>query len=237
MTHERSAAVDLRASAKREPVTPTRIRVVGVGGSLAAPSASLAALRVALEGAATAEADVELLDLRALDLPMFLPTATPPDAAVRFCDAVYAAHGLLWSSPMYNGTVSGAFKNAIDWLHLLGDRKPPYLTNKVVGLISTAGGIHGLQAVNTMEFIARSLRAWAVPLVLPIARAPEVFGAEGVRDPLVASQLRSLGHEVARAARQMTQHGYCDWMDDQSAERAGRHGAARISASQHPPSD
>lgn len=187
---------------------------MGIGGSLAPASASLTALKVALEGAAAAGADTQVLDLRVLDLPMFLPTVEPAEAVVRFCDVVFAAHGLVWSSPLYNGTVSGAFKNAIDWLHLLGDRQPPYLTDKVVGLISTAGGIHALQAVNTMEFIARALRAWAVPLVLPIARASEVFGDDGgMRDPRVADQLRSLGREVARAARQMTLQGRCDWMD------------------------
>lgn len=63
-----------------------------------------------------------------------------------------------------------------------------------------------------MEFVTRLLHAWAVPLVLSIPRA-EVFGADGsLRDPRVAGQLRSLGLEVARAARQMRQFGYCDWM-------------------------
>ena len=209
-----------------------------MGGSLARPSASLAALKVALEGAAGAGADTELLDLRVLNFPMFLPTMTPPDAVVRFCDAVYGAQGLLWSSPMYNGTVSGAFKNAIDWLHLLGDRRPPYLTNKIVGLMSTAGGIHGLQAINTMEFVTRSLRAWAVPLVLPIARASQVFGADGdLLDPSVAGQLRSLGREVARSARQMTQHGYCDWTDDENARRADRSGVERAGDGRQPAVD
>ena len=194
-----------------------------MGGSLAAPSASLAALTVALEGAAAAGAETRLLDLHALDLPMFLPTAEPPEPVVRFCNTIYEAHGLLWSSPLYNGTISGAFKNAIDWLHLLGDRRPPYLTDKIVGLISTAGGVNGLQAVNTMEFITRSLRAWAVPLVMPIPRASEVFGADGsVRDPRVATQLRALGQEVARAAQQMTRLGHCDWMDSHLAGRADR---------------
>ena len=46
---------------------------------------------------------------------------------------------------MYHGTVSGSFKNALDWLQLLSDRDPPYLTNKVVGLVSTAGGVQGLR--------------------------------------------------------------------------------------------
>jgi FMN reductase len=222
-------------SAKPERAGHPRIRVVGIGGSLASPSASLTALRIALEGAAEAGADTELLDLRVLNLPMFTPAVATPEAVARFCEAAYSAHGLLWSSPMYNGTISGAFKNAIDWLHLLGDRRPPYLTDKVIGLISTAGGIHGLQAVNTMEFITRSLRAWAVPLVLPIARASAVFATDGsLHDAGVAGQLRSLGGEVARAARQMSRHGYCDWMDDQSAERAGRDGAKPSAARRRP---
>jgi FMN reductase len=114
--------IDLRGP--RKPAAHPPIRAVGMGGSLAPTSASLAALKVALEGAAAAGAHTELLDLRALDRPMFAPTVAPPESVVRFCDAAYAAHGLLWSSPLYNGTVSGAFKNAIDWLHLLGDRSP-----------------------------------------------------------------------------------------------------------------
>ena len=223
MRHGGGTPIDPGASARREVVGHPRIRIVGMGGSLAATSASLAALKVALEGAAASGADTELLDLRALDLPMFLPTAAPSEPVVRFCDIVYAAHGLLWSSPLYNGTVSGAFKNAIDWLHLLGDRRPPYLTDKIVGLISTAGGVNGLQAVNTMEFITRSLRAWAVPLVMPIPRASEVFRADGgVRDPRVGDQLRALGREVARAAHQMTVQGYCDWTDSQGVGRIER---------------
>ena len=80
-----------------------------------------------------------------------------------------------------------------------------------MGLISTAGGVNGLQAVNTMEFIARSPRAWAVPLALLIPRASDVFGGDGrIRDPRVAGQLRALGFEVARAARQMARQGYCE---------------------------
>jgi len=177
------------------------IDIVGLGGSLAPQSASLAALNVALTGAREFGARVQLFDLRELNLPMYVPGAPVPDAARRLCDATYAAHGMLWSSPLYHGTISGAFKNALDWLQLLGDRTPPYLTDKVVGLISTAGGTHGLQAVNTMEFVVRALRGWAVPLVLPIPQALRVFQEGRVLDARIEQQLRALGHELARAAQ------------------------------------
>jgi FMN reductase len=119
------------------------------------------------------------------------------------CDPIYEADGLVWSSPMYNGTISGSFKNALDWLKLLGDRNPPYLTDKVVGLISTAGGVQGLQAVNTMEFVVRALRGWAVPLVMPIAQAWKAFGDKGIpQQDGLTEQLHALGREVARASCQ-----------------------------------
>ena len=142
------------------------MKVVGLGGSLAKRSMSLACLKIALAGAEEAGAQTELFSVRELQLPMYVPGAKEvPESARRLSEAVYEANGLVWSSPLYQGTVSGSFKNAVDWLQLLSDRKPPFLTDKVVGLISVAGGAHALQAVNTMEFSVRALRGWAVPLV------------------------------------------------------------------------
>src|SRR4051794_13735501 len=98
----------------------SRVTIVGLGGSLAPQSTSLSALKVALDGARDYGADVQLFDLRALNLPMFMPDGAPAPAAARqLCDAVSVAQGMLWSSPLYHGTISGAFKNALDWLQLL----------------------------------------------------------------------------------------------------------------------
>ena len=179
-----------------------RLRVVGLGGSLAQRSTSLAALRIALEGAAEAGAITELLDIKQLSLPIYDPAnKKPPESVLNMCQAMYQADGLIWSSPMYNGTISGSFKNALDWLILLGDRHPPYLTDKVVGLISTAGGVQGLQAVNTMEFVVRALRGWAVPLVMPIALSWKAFDKQGVpQQSQLVEQLHALGREVARSS-------------------------------------
>ena len=185
-------------------MTKNRLTVVGLGGSLAQRSNSLAALRIALEGAAQAGAATELLDIKQLSLPMYDPgDQNPPESVRRMCDRIHAADGLIWSSPMYNGTISGSFKNALDWLKLLDNRKPPYLTDKVVGLISTAGGVQGLQAVNTMEFVVRALRGWAVPLVMPIAQAWKAFSEQGVpQERQLTEQLHALGREVTRGSCQ-----------------------------------
>jgi FMN reductase len=177
------------------------IHVVGFGGSLDSDSACLTALQVALSGAREAGARTELLSLRELDLPLYVHGMAPPPGALRLAEATARAHGLLWSSPLYHGTISGAFKNALDWLELLSKRDPPYLTDKVVGLIATAGGVQGLQAVNTMEYVVRSLRGFTHPFTVPIARAGSAFGADGMpTDPGLTAQLQRLGSEVVRTA-------------------------------------
>jgi FMN reductase len=185
------------------------LTIVGLGGSMAEISWSRAALRLALDGVANDGANVELLDIRELDLPVYNPDDdAPTEAASRLIETCYAVDGMLWSSPLYQGTISGAFKNALDWLHLLSDRDPPFLHDKVIGLISTAGGTHGLQAIDTMEFAIRALRAWAVPYVVPVASAPRVFDAEGrIRDEGVALQLKTLGDEVVRVTKRFADDG------------------------------
>ena len=181
------------------PMTP---HIVGLGGSLRAASSSLAALRVALDGAEAAGAHVELLDVRTLELPLYDDGAPASPGVSRLVEAVGGADGMIWSSPLYHGTVSGAFKNALDWLQLLSRREPPFLSGTPVGLVATSGGVQGLQAINTMEFVVRALRGWTVPLVVPVAQAYQCFAADGTpRDEAVVARLTMLGREVAAASR------------------------------------
>ncbi len=119
---------------------------------------------------------------------------------------------MIWCSPLYHGSVSGSFKNAIDWLELLNKNAKGYLSNKIVGLISTAGGTQGLQDINTMEFMVRALRAWAVPLVIPVAQTWKIFDEQGkLKDESIRNSLEQLGKEVFLAARQMAKTGTCDY--------------------------
>ena len=223
---------------KGHPAAAMTIHLLGLSGSLAQHSTSRAAVETALAGAPAGVA-TEALSVRDLDLPLYDPDRhgpghPVPPGARRLAEAARHAHGLVWASPLYNGTVSGAFKNAIDWLQLLAGDDPPYLTGKVVGLVATAGGVQGLQAVNTMDYAARALRAWSVPLVVAVPHAHAAFQDDAV-DPSVAAQLHALGAEVARAARQLARTGTCDYADAHTPGPArtpgpSEHGRARPAA-------
>src|SRR5262245_44677152 len=160
-------------------------------------SRSRSALETALAGAVEAGAETELLDIRRLGLPLFDPDDEPTPGTLTMVEALESADGLLWSSPLYQGSVAGSFKNALDWLHLPSGSV--YLTDKAIGLISVSGGTQGLQAINAMEFSVRALRGWAVPYVVPIP-GTAFDKDEEVRDESVERQLKRLGSEVVRLA-------------------------------------
>jgi FMN reductase len=199
------------------------VRVVGLGGSLRAESTSRTALQVALDGAAEQGAETELLWIRDLGLPLYTAEHAIPEAAHQLADTAHGSDAMIWSTPTYHGSVSGSFKNALDWLILLAERTPPYLANKPIGLMATAGGVQGLQAVNSMDFIARALRGWSVPLVLPVAQSWQAFDPDGrLTDEAIGAQLRALGAEVVRAARQFLAEGSCDYAEERQFAPAGR---------------
>lgn len=140
--------------------------IVGLGGTLRERSYSRAALVNSLRVAQSHGADVELLDLRALDLPMYVPDLPiedyPPTqvaAVAHLVQTVRRAQAFIWASPTYHGTVSGVFKNALDMLELLCDDDPPYLVGKAVGLIAVSDS----QTFSAMASSVHELRGWLAP--------------------------------------------------------------------------
>src|SRR4051812_23864812 len=91
-----------------------RLRVVAITGSLRDKSYTTMALRVALDGAASASAETKLLDLRAFNLGFAgMPgDAHPGLSALKF--EIRRAHGILLGTPEYHGSFSGVLKNALD---------------------------------------------------------------------------------------------------------------------------
>ena len=65
-----------------------QVHIVGLGGSLATPSTSLAALRLALDGAQAEGATIESFSVRDLDLPMYEPGAPVPIQVEKLCDSI-----------------------------------------------------------------------------------------------------------------------------------------------------
>lgn len=148
-------------------------QLIGIGGTLRQNSRTRAALQTALAIAQEQGAQTQLLDLRELDLPMYHPEYELNDYPRRhwqsietLLEACRRADGVLWSSATYHGTITGVFKNALDFLELLADDAIPYLRGRAVGLIIVADPI----TFPAMSAAAQELQAWLAPTYVTLSR-------------------------------------------------------------------
>ena len=185
-----------------------KLHIVGIGGTLREGSTSLLALEEALRAAEEAGATTELLDLRELDLPLYEP-GKPIEGygenVKKLVEAMRGADALLWSTAAYHGTLTGVTKNALDFAQFLARDERPYLQDRVVGLISTAGGgMAAVNAIGAMVNAVHALRGVAAPLSIPVTQAWKAFDEGGnIRDEGVARRLESLGRLVVEMAAKL----------------------------------
>ncbi len=84
----------------------------------------------------------------------------------------------IWLSPLYHGSMTGVMKNCLDWMECSARLPQAYLSGKLIALVCWADGVQAMQGINAMDAVARSLRAWTLPLHVPIQRA-DLFDANG----------------------------------------------------------
>jgi FMN reductase len=178
------------------------VHVVGIGGSIRADSQSERALRIALTGAEEAGAKVTMISGGLLVLPFYDPAVPDrPLEALRMVEELRAADGVVLVSPGYHGTVSGLFKNALDYVEDLRGDERPYLDGRAVGCAAAA---HGWQAsvttLTALRSIVHALRGWPTPLGATINSAQVTFDEDGCSDKKVEDTLRTIGRQVVEFA-------------------------------------
>lgn len=182
-------------------------KIVGLGGSLRAGSRSLHVLKIALEGAAKAGADTDLIDIATLNFPFYiggqLLEAYPDPAAIQaFIARFQAADGVILCAPTYHAAPAASFKNALDFLEFLPRRPHLYLTGKVAGLLVVSGGTrYGAVSLNALMNSALALRLAIAPGSFTVAPARTLFDTDGnLTDQKMRTQLVELGAEVTNLA-------------------------------------
>jgi FMN reductase len=151
------------------------IKIVGIGGSLRTESYSMQALYIAAERAKNLGAEVQVLDLKQMNLPFCDGGSDYPNYpdVTTLKNAVKAADALILSTPEYHGSISGVIKNALDLMSF------EELSDKVTGFISVLGGQPNSNALNHMRLIMRWVHAWSIPEQIAIGQAWQAFDSEG----------------------------------------------------------
>ncbi len=122
--------------------------------------------------------ETNIFNLADAGIPLFDTAMTEIPHSVEIMNQQFLeAEVHFWLAPLYHGSIPGAMKNCLDWLELSSKAPIPYLTNKNIGMICWADGIQAMQGINTMDAIAKALRAWPVPFSAPLVRST-LFEAE-----------------------------------------------------------
>ncbi len=182
-------------------------KIVAFAGSNRRESMNRKALALAVEGARKLGAEVEVIDLRDHEMPLYdaewHAAHGVPEGMLTLRKKMVEAQGLLIASPEYNASVTPLLKNTIDWLSQAVDGQSGRVPfeNKVVGLMGASAGAFGtIRALPHVSYILSNLGAFVLPVVA-VPRADELMNHDGsVKNERAADMLRALGARVARNA-------------------------------------
>lgn len=116
-----------------------------------------------------------LVDLRALDLPVFGMSRDQDEvpAVIELKTIAAEANAIVWLTPEYNHGYTSAIKNAVDYLHHEITRKPM----AVCGL--SGGGLGGARAVEQLKLVLLELRAVTIRDSVYFSDARALFDQDG----------------------------------------------------------
>ncbi|MCG7408815.1 NAD(P)H-dependent oxidoreductase [Paenibacillus sp. ACRRX] len=144
-------------------------------------------------------ADCHVFDLREDLLPLYLNEGSQyEDVNVsKLVQLVEQADGYMVCTPEYHGAMSGALKNALDFLNSKN------FNGKPCGIAATAGGGKGgINALNNLRTVMRSLYVNVVPM--QVIADPHIFNDEGqIIDERVKTNLSLLSDSLLDSVKRL----------------------------------
>jgi len=183
----------------------SNVKILAFAGSTRTESFNKKLVKIAVEGAKAAGADVMLIDLRDFPMPLFdgdlEASSGLPENAKKLKQLMISHHGFLISSPEYNSSISGVLKNTIDWASREETEDEPPLVcyrGKTVALMSASpGALGGLRGLVTVRSILGNIGAYVLPGQISIPKAYEAFDENGaLKDAAKQKSVSGLGREL-----------------------------------------
>ena len=179
-------------------------RIIAFSGSTRENSYNKKILKSAVFGAREAGAEVTLIDLRDYPMPIYDGDLEESEGIPYNCLELKKLfkehHALLLALPEYNGSMSGVFKNTIDWLSRTakGEGVLECFTDKVAALISASiGNYGGLRGLNHARAMLESINVIVMPEQVCVPRAETAFDELGsIKDDLLRRNIEKVGSNL-----------------------------------------
>ncbi|NGM88506.1 arsenical resistance protein ArsH [Parapusillimonas sp. SGNA-6] len=92
------------------------------------------------------------------------------------------SEGQVWCSPERHGTLTGVFKNQIDWLPLESGGVRP-TQGRTLAVMQVSGGSQSFNAVNALRVLGRWMRMVTIPNQSSVPKAYQEFDSHGRMKP------------------------------------------------------
>ncbi|MEM0516573.1 NAD(P)H-dependent oxidoreductase [Pseudoalteromonas sp. YIC-827] len=175
----------------------TNAKIIALAGSLRSNSFNHAVIAHAAELAMQQGAEVEVISLAELDLPMFnedVEAQGTPASVIILKDKLRSADAILLANPEYNGSITAVLKNAIDWASRTEPGATPAFRNKVVALFAASpGGLGGLRGLNHVRDILSGIGALVLGDQLAIGGIHTLVDEQGqINDAATSEKINTL---------------------------------------------
>lgn len=186
-------------------------KILAFAGSLRKDSFNKRLVKIAAKGAQDAGGEVTYIDLADYPMPMFnedIEAASGMDPTARkFKELMINADGILLSSPEYNGSVSGALKNAIDWASRPEKGEIPLVAfkDKPIQLMSASpGGLGGIRGLIHLRGMLGGIQMLVMPQQHCVAQAHTVMDKDGnLNDEKQREIVLGLGRKLVETVRKL----------------------------------
>lgn len=151
-------------------------RILILYGSLREPSYSRLLAEEAARVLVDLGCDVRFFDPR--DLPIKAPGLEEHPKVQELRDLSLWSEGQVWSCPEMHGTITGVFKNQIDWIPLaMGAVRPTQ--GRTLAVMQVCGGSQSFNVVNTLRVLGRWMRMLTIPNQSSVPKAYMEFDGDG----------------------------------------------------------
>ena len=160
-------------------------RIAAFAGSCRSASLNRKLLAAAVSLATEAGAEVDVIDLAELPMPIFdedLEAQGTPETVTAFKERLKAADGLLIASPEYNSSYPALVKNVIDWATRPAPEEAMLaaFSGKACGLLAASpGALGGIRMLPQLRLLLSNIGVHVVPAQFGLGRAHEAFGEDG----------------------------------------------------------
>ena len=185
-------------------------KILAFAGSLRKGSYNNMTVKIAEQGAIEAGAEVTHINLREIPLPLFdedLEAEGMPDNVIVWKELFKSHHGILISCPEYNSSITGVFKNLIDWISrpVPGEFDFEPFVGKVCSVMSASpGAFGGLRGLPMNRALLSHVQMIVLPEHVAVTKAGDAFNEDGTfKDPKMTERIQKLGRNTVEVIRKL----------------------------------